>query len=759
MAATLAVIIFGCATFYSASNLLYKEEYALTQFQAKSRALASLEDAFFELESKLISYLGKVPGRNVTLTQISDGFANFQQKFINFNEEISSIPLMTRLPQEAGLTQTIQSHIIDLIPYLQNHLPQEEGQIPVAVLQHIDGIHDSLKQFTAYQLSQEMEFLDPGQLNKRHVQIFTAVSTMGVSGFLLILFLFYKNDELEALDKKHKQILKLAEQRIVAIEASNDGIGMIDPHGNLTYMNPALGRLHGIEPEDFVHYLGMPWKRLYSDQGRRQIDEVVYPALERSGAWRGISNILKKDGEVIEAEMSLTRLPDGGGMIGTARDMSERRQAEREKTELQAQIYQAQKMEAIGRLAGGIAHDFNNILAAIMGYAEFLSEDLNRTPKLQKFADQIIKASEKGRGLVDQMLSFSRRGESVKTVVDLRQSVAETCAMLSSTIPKTIELRVNDHSLDHAYANADPTQVIQVLMNLCVNACDAMEEDYGTLDITLNEVEVDEEMYEGFVQDELPPQDKAPSYRLFDLEPGRHCLEFSHLKKGAVYYQLSVTDTGSGMTAQVMEHIFEPFFTTKSVDKGTGLGMANVHGMVVSHSGAMVIESGVGQGTTIDLYLPRAEAGIQPQAATETLRATEKIGARVLLIDDEDYVREMLESTLERMGLSYESESSALDALFRVRRDPHEFDLIITDQNMPKMTGLELIQQLSADNLNIPVIIISGFSHERLQGMMEEFPLVKGVLRKPVRIEQFRDTIANVLKDMPLAAVPKRASA
>jgi PAS domain S-box-containing protein len=536
---------------------------------------------------------------------------------------------------------------------------------------------------------------------------------------------------------------------LAAIEATLDGIGIVDKNGNLTYMNRALRDLHGIPEDKADDFIGQPWTMLYTDKGRRDVEEKVFPILEKEGYWRGESPIVRQDGTVITAELSLTSFADGG-FVGTARDVTERYRVEQEKKELRDNFYQAQKMEAIGRLAGGIAHDFNNILAAMNGYAEFLIDDLKDGSPQHKFAQNILQAGQQAKALVDQMLAFSRRKQSALEVVDLSSPVFESLSMLKATLPKTIDVQTNIE-VPHIPVSCNAGQVGQVIMNLCVNAKDAMKNDRGTLSIGLKIVKPADYEIADFVRDALPLANIEPAIRIEDVTPGRTRLTLGHISRHNEYASLSVSDTGTGISRIIMEHIFEPFFTTKPVDEGTGLGLSTVHGVVVAHHAAMIVDSTVGQGSRFEVLFPLLH-GAGPAIRKETEDDSFDTGTgNILLVEDQENVRDMMMNMLQRLGYEVKACVTGLEALDLLRENPDHFDLVITDHNMPKMTGLELVQQVSYDLPEMPFILLSGYSQQKLQDLMKEQTSIKAILRKPVSKAALSQKISAVIGERKAA--------
>ena len=344
----------------------------------------------------------------------------------------------------------------------------------------------------------------------------------------------------------------------------------------------------------------------------------------------------------------------------------------------QKQLLQAQKMEAIGILAGGIAHDFNNILAPIMGYTEIALSDLPAESETREDLKQVLKAAERARDLVAQILAFSRQTIGERKPIELVPIVKEALKLLRAAVPTTIEIR-QDIAPDTWVVNADPTQIHQILMNLCTNAAHAMPKG-GVLEVSLANVELDEKL----------------------------CAEFEDLTPGS-YVRLTVRDTGCGMDKKTLEHIFDPFFTTKAPGEGTGMGLSVVHGIVKSYGGDISVHSEPGVGTTVYIYLPvvKAMAEVRPETAEPVRGGTESI----LFVDDEVMVVEMGRETLKRLGYRVTTRTSSIEALELFRVKPGEFDLVITDQTMPNMTGDNLAVELLRIRPDIPIILCTGFSH------------------------------------------------
>ncbi len=747
------IVIFNIAAFYSCIQILQEEQKTISTYQQKLSQKRHLEEILSDFTAKTLAYFEEDQPDEFEIEDISDTFLEFQNSFLYYNDVTKGKNLELWSPEEIGLINAIQENSIKIMSHLPLFIKGKQielQEVIEVIIEEIETIKLNLRKFGEYQTKQAELYLSSEALGERRNRILVSLSILGLSSLFLIIFLFFRNNRLEIIGEKKQEMFHLADQRIQAIEASNDGIAIVGPDHRLLFMNKALAELHGIPIEEKETYIGKDWKELYNAKGQDDIEKHVYPELYKNGEWRGESPIERKDGKIIEAELSITLLPDEAGMIGTARDISGRRQAEEQRKELQNQIYQAQKMEAVGRLAGGVAHDFNNILAAIMGYAEFLSEDLEHDKKLKKFADNILMAGQKGRGLIDQMLTFSRRKESHMSVVDLRLAIDETISMISAGLPKSIELDVVYHHDKKAYINGDASQISQALMNIVVNAVDAMENEKGELHISLFRIDPDEDMFEGMMNDDFLPKDEMPPIHIQSLDGGQTILEMGKLKRGQNYFQISVSDTGTGIAEAVMEHIFEPFFTTKAVDKGTGLGMANVHGAIVAHQGAMIVDTILMEGTTFDLFFPQADhiddVSLLQEKGIAQDQKKDFSNVKILLVDDQPEVLGMMETLLTRSGIKSVSKPSAMEALQYLRETKEQFDMVITDQNMPGMTGVEFAEQCAALRPELPFIIVSGYSRERLHEIRMEYLNIKEAIRKPANKETLLAAIRSVLK-------------
>ena len=391
------------------------------------------------------------------------------------------------------------------------------------------------------------------------------------------------------------------------------------------------------------------------------------------------------------------------------------RQVEADLRKYELQLHHAQKMESLGTLAGGIAHDFNNILGVILGNAVLACAEVGIDSTSLPYLSEIQKAALRARNLVRQILTFSRGQPPELVTQPLRPIVEETHRMLRSMLPARVEL---DFTLTDAtlHVHADATQIQQVLMNLCTNAWQALEDGIGRVGIGLEAVELD---------------DGA-------------CQRLGGLTRGA-YAHLWVSDTGLGMDAATRERIFEPFFTTKPVGQGTGLGLAVVHGIVAGHQGAVNVESEPGRGSVFHLHFPVFEPDpAAPAAPSADIEASHGNGRHVLYVDDDETMVVMVTHLLQHAGYQVDGFQNAKQAIEAVREDPEGFDIVVTDYNMPEYSGLDVAQALSRIRPGLPVVISSGYITDELRIDARNVG-VKGLLEKENTFQELGNLVGRLL--------------
>jgi|GEM_PF-297920 len=523
------------------------------------------------------------------------------------------------------------------------------------------------------------------------------------------------NFALEADRASAVEALRQSESRYRdLVENSQDLICTHDMQGTPLLFNDAAVRLTGY-PRDTL--LRMNLAELIDGTTREQFAAYL-TALREHGHVSGVIRMHTAAGELRSWEYDSVLREDGaaGPIVRVmAHDVTDRLNAERERRALEVQLRSAQKMEALGTLSGGIAHDFNNILGAIIGNVALAQQDVGADHPAVESLEEIRKASLRAKELVQRILTFGRQQPQPQTVIALRPVVEEAVLLLRAILPSGIEL-ATAFDRETPTALADPTDIHQILINLCTNAWQAMDGQAGRIEIALDGVTLDSEAAAGHP----------------DLRPGR-------------YARLSVIDAGSGMDAATLERMFEPFFTTKSVGQGTGLGLSVVHGIVKAHGGAIIATSKPGIGTTIRVYFPAvdapvpevtvAESGAQPLAAAA--------GQRVLYVDDEEALVFLVTRTLERLGFRVSGYTRAQEAVAAVRADPGYFDLAITDFNMPGMSGLDVARELLRLRPDLPVVMASGYITDALREQAAAAGVAE-MIYKPNTVEELCEVVQRV---------------
>ena len=507
--------------------------------------------------------------------------------------------------------------------------------------------------------------------------------------------------------KKAEAALRESEERFrVLHDASFGGIAIHD-QGVILDCNQGLADISGYDSDELI---GMDGLLLIAAPWRQTVREHILSGFEKPYDVEG----LRKDGKVYPLSLRGSNIPYKGRVVRVTefRDITQRKLAEEERKHLQAQLIQAQKMEAIGTLAGGIAHDFNNILGAILGYVELSRNVTPAHTPAARFLDKALDGINRATMLVRQILAFSRHAESERVSLQVTPIIKEAIKLLRPLLPTTIAI-VPQLEPETGAIFADPTQVHQILMNICTNAFHAMEDTGGTLTIGLKNVQ-------------LTAHDVVQHP---EVQPGP-------------FLRLSVSDTGKGIVPEIRERIFDPYFTTKSVGKGSGMGLAIVHGIVKNCGGFVTVASEPGAGTMFCVHLPSVRQEVQ----AETIDATPVPGGteRILLVDDEHILAEMSRTMLEYLGYQVTALSDSLEALALFRGDPGRFDLVMTDQTMPALTGIDLAQQLLAIRPDLPIILCTGYSSIVSEEKAKDLG-IKGFAMKPLAIKEISGLIRGIL--------------
>jgi signal transduction histidine kinase len=405
--------------------------------------------------------------------------------------------------------------------------------------------------------------------------------------------------------------------------------------------------------------------------------------------------------------------PDGRTrhVLAAVRDVTARKRAEAARREFEARLAQARKMEALGQLAGGVAHDFNNILTGILGFAEVIRGSA-ADPAAAGFGGEIVQAANRARDLIRQILMFSRRQPTERRPVRLTEAAREAVQLVRGAVPATVQV-VTRLPAESPYVLGDPTQLHQVVMNLCTNAVQAMADAGGQLGVAVEAVDVGPEFARRH-----PP-----------LRPGA-CV------------RLAVTDTGPGMPRAVLDRLFEPFFTTKAPGAGTGLGLSVVHGVVQNHEGAIVVESRPGDGTTFEVYLPAVGAPSRAGEGVVTEKPSPAAARRILFVDDEASIQRLAQVMLKSLGHTATTFGKPADGLAALTADPAAFDLLITDLTMPGMNGVDLARAARAVRPDLPIILSSGYADDVPEGTLRSLGIAE-VLPKPFQMQTLGAAIAH----------------
>lgn len=520
------------------------------------------------------------------------------------------------------------------------------------------------------------------------------------------------NSMLDQIARRTSELQKSEERFRGLVEQAVDGFFLHDTEGRLINVNQRVCDKLGYTREEL---LSMSVADIDVKLSKGEFPENLWSSLRPNVPVTLQSVHKRRDGSTfpVEVSMGLLDLGEQRVVMALARDVSERLASEQERRKLESQLQQAQKMESIGTLAAGIAHDFNNILSPIYGYLELALLKLKDHEEVSGYLREAHRAATRARDLVKQILTFSRQDTEKQSPVEVHVIIKEALKLLRATIPSTIEIKQHIDP-NCGYVLANPTQIHQVLMNLCTNAYHAMREKGGVLGVSLT------------------PQEMTASDIMKNI----------HLKPGP-YLLLEVSDTGYGMDRMTMARIFEPYFTTKAQGEGTGMGLSVVHGIVKSHGGDITVYSEPGKGATFHVYLPvieRATVQTVDVSITPPPSGTE----RILLVDDEESVAMVEQDLLITLGYRVNAFTSSEKALEHFRQDPAAYDLVITDMTMPKLTGDKLSQELLAIRPDLPIILCTGFS----ELINRESALKLGIrqfVTKPIMVSSFAQTLRETL--------------
>ncbi|NVM22504.1 MAG: PAS domain S-box protein [Desulfobacterales bacterium] len=507
--------------------------------------------------------------------------------------------------------------------------------------------------------------------------------------------------------KQAEEALRESEEKYRLLVDNADDAVLIDQDGMIKFANPKAEELFGYSEAELAK---IPFTNLvYLDDRHFVLERLESGAKVRDLPGTYSFRIVNRAGEQIWGEMNTAPMSWEGrpATLMFIRDRTEQKK-------LEDQLRHSQRLEAIGTLAGGIAHDFNNILSAVIGNAEMALYDPQDAASVQYCLEQVHKAGHRAKDLVAQILAFSRQQEHEPKPLRLSPIVKETLKLLRASLPTTIKIRQNIRN-ESGPVLASPTQIHQVLMNLCTNAAHAMRENGGVLEVSLANVD-----------NVGPDSGVAPD---FDLSP-------------RAYVELTVSDTGHGMDPIIMERMFEPYFTTKGKTEGAGLGLAVAHGIVKSHGGAINVQTEPGKGTTFHVYLPRLENDATQETGTPDRIQTGN--ERILFVDDEELIVDLGQRMLESLGYEVVAKTNSMEAMEIFHAKPERFDLVITDQTMPDMTGTRMAEELMRIRPDIPIILCTGYSEIITPEEVKEIGIREFVM-KPLVMRNIAETIRRVL--------------
>lgn len=515
------------------------------------------------------------------------------------------------------------------------------------------------------------------------------------------------SDSLKQSEQKYKDFLDNAPV----------GIYTLDYNGNFTYGNRHVLEIIGYELEN---WLNKPFHPLLHPDDLPKAAEVLIKGRANEKLPPYELRVKTKSGKYIWLELVTEVIISEGekeienqiSFLSFAQEVTDRREAEEERDEIKSHLQQAQKMEAIGTLAGGIAHDFNNILSGIMGYSE-LSLLTTKDDSIKSNINQILQAAKRARDLTQQILTFSRRDDQTLGPMAVTPVIKETLKFLRSSVPATLEI-VQDLSVENDYVMADPTQMHQIIMNLCTNASQAMGTHTGELKVSVQDVDI------------LPAD--ISNYQ--KLKPGPHL-------------KLTVSDNGPGIPDEIISRIFEPYFTTKKPGEGTGMGLSVVYGIVRNWGGEILVKNGLDKGTSFHIFLPKVFPGFKENITQEEKDipgGTECI----LFVDDEKPLTDFGRKLLEHLGYEVLCCNTSIEALEIFRADHKKFDLILTDQTMPNMTGMDMAQEMLLIRPDLPIILMTGFSQEATEEKVAQVG-IKSLLLKPMNIRETANALRKAL--------------
>ncbi|MBN2135526.1 MAG: PAS domain S-box protein, partial [Acidobacteria bacterium] len=674
------------------------------------------------------------------IEQLSRLISKISTRFINLNPEEINEAIVDALEDIARLTDVNRAYV-----YLYN----DDAGKKIFELSHywaeadLTVITDEFKEFVSQLLKIEKPFLDVGEILNVPSSTYSAdiniknveklLKKNGISSIIFIPILFSGSllgvigfdsirrkqrwasgviptlrmiGEIIANSLVRKKTMDILGFQTAIIDQSPDGFAITDIDGITHFVNESWAEMHKLKAADCIG------KSLKIYHSKRQYENEIKQAVEEiktKGFFNGVVGHVTSDGQEFPTRISCTLLRNSNGepvgMGAIVRDITD-------EIEIQQRLTQAQRVDSIGHLAGGIAHDFNNLLSPIIAYSELLTLDLNEDDYRRKKLGYIRDAAERGRSLIKQLLAYSRKQLLEMRIVDLGIVVQDFQKIIRLSVKENIEINIQVE--EGCTINADTSQIEQILMNLTVNAQDAMPQG-GKISINISNIEMNEEECKN-----LP-----------DLKPGPMVL-------------MTFSDTGVGISSDIKKHIFEPFYTTKKIGKGTGLGLATVYGIVKQHNGYIEVHSESGKGTMFEIYFPRQQGTYEPDDTEIKSNINHRGDETILVVEDEESVRKLVHEIIQTHGYNVYSTSTAKEAEEYSRKHKDELDLLITDMIMPDVNGKELYKIISKIIPDLKVLYMSGYTHDIIadEGVLEEDI---NFLQKPISVNTLLEVIRSIL--------------
>ncbi len=697
-------------------------------------AYASIETALEALQYGAYDYLRKPVNMHELFTTLDRCFEKRQleQERINAEFALRKKENMLKHAQQIAHMGTLEWDLVtnmfeysdEILNIFGIPLENAKKQVDISILDkfiHPDdiiSIQQAIKKITVEQITEPLEYriIRPDGMERI---IWSNGNIIYDESGTAVKMIGYVLDITER-KQAEKAILKSEEQYRLLAANVTDLLWTIDLNLKLTYVTPSIEKLRGFTVEET---LAQSLDVILSPDSLNFARNLLNNEMEsiKNGTFEPKTVELEfchKDGSVITTESTISILYDNDkkpiNILGVTRDITERKKAEDEREKMRDQLRQSQKMEAIGTLAGGIAHDFNNILSGIFGYTELALKKIPKDSPVDNYLQEILHAANRASGLVKQILTLSRQKKHEMKPINTSPVIKETIKLIRVSIPTTIEIRTN-FAAKSDLVLANETQIHQIVMNLCANAAHAMQKTGGILTINLDNIDLDSDFVKNYP----------------DLHEG-------------AYLKLGISDTGHGISHDIIDRIFDPFFTTKQKGEGTGLGLSVIHGIIKSYGGAITVHSEINRGTTFSLFLPLGK-GSQHDAITEELLPLPGGKERILLVDDEAAIVNYEKEMLQDLGYEVVSRTSSLEALEAFKFQPDNFNLVITDQTMPNMTGANMAREMITIRPDIPIILCTGFSKEIDPDNAGEFGICE-FLFKPVTSRDMAEAVRRALE-------------